>query len=365
MLYCNRGPERPPLRASALNRLRRRRERLPTEGPQTEASASQASERHLMEVLRENPAAFRGIEPESRPDFTGRVRFAIAAFHFIGTVVSLGFAGGLASRPAIARPAIARPAIARPAITTTVPLPPPRPHEIASPQKTTNAEPSEPSACRLRLSPDLAIAPSLPPITGPDDCGATDVVRLEGVLLPDRTRVTVTPPAILRCTMAEAVVGWVRQAAAPRALDLGSPLRVVENLASFDCRPRNGATGAKISEHGKANALDLISLRLANGRVLELTDPHVPKDFREDLRRHACSQFTTVLGPGSDGFHEDHIHVDLLQRQGGYRICQWDVREPAEAASVSTPPTVPLPPTRPPTDSSRRKMDREARPSSN
>jgi hypothetical protein len=46
-----------------------------------------------------------------------------------------------------------------------------------------------------------------------------------------------------------------------------------------------------------------------------------------------CARFTTVLGPGSDGYHEDHVHVDLAERRGGYRICEWDVRDPAPAAA--------------------------------
>jgi hypothetical protein len=35
-----------------------------------------------------------------------------------------------------------------------------------------------------------------------------------------------------------------------------------------------------------------------------------------------------VLGPGSDGYHEEHIHLDQAERRNGFRICQWDVREP-------------------------------------
>jgi hypothetical protein len=147
----------------------------------------------------------------------------------------------------------------------------------------------------------------------------------------------------------------VREEAAPRALDLGSPLKAVENLTSFDCRGRNGTAGAKLSEHGKANALDIHSLRLANGKVVELTDPLVPRDFREGLRKSACAQFTTVLGPGSDGSHEDHIHVDLLARRGGYRICEWDVREPEEAPYAPAPMNgVPLPRARPALDARNR-----------
>ena len=236
------------------------------------------------------------------------------------------------------------------AAAQSIPMPRPRPPSAPA------AEPSialEPSACRLRLTPEIAIAPSLPPITGPGECGAPDVVRLEAIHLPDQSSVAVVPPAILRCTMAEAVASWVREEAAPRALELGSPLRSVVNLASYDCRGRNNIPGAKISEHGKGNALDIHALRLADGRTVELTDPKVSKDFRDELRASVCVRFTTVLGPGSDGYHEDHVHVDLAERRGGYRICEWDVREPAPAAPVlagegrALPETVPLPRERP------------------
>jgi Extensin-like protein C-terminus len=41
-----------------------------------------------------------------------------------------------------------------------------------------------------------------------------------------------------------------------------------------------------------------------------------------------CARFSTVLGPGSDGYHEDHIHLDLMERHNNYRICQWNVWDP-------------------------------------
>jgi hypothetical protein len=225
-----------------------------------------------------------------------------------------------------------------------VPLPPPRPAPAAAepaPEPAT-AEVAPPSACRLRLTADLAVAPSLPPIIGPGECGAPDVVRLEAVMLADGSRVAIMPPAVLRCSMAEAIVGWVREEAAPRALDLGSALKAIENFDSFECRGRNRIPGAKLSEHGKANALDIRSLKLASGQVVHLTDPLIAKDFRDGLRTTVCSRFTTVLGPGSDGYHEDHVHVDLAERRGGYRICEWDVREPAAPALAAVADTVPV-----------------------
>jgi hypothetical protein len=226
-----------------------------------------------------------------------------------------------------------------------VPLPRPRPEPPVAVSSDEPGAPEEaaPSACRLRLTAALATAPSLPPITGPGECGAPDVVRLEAVVLPDQSRVAIAPAAVLRCTMAEAIVSWVREEAAPRALELGSPLRTLANLASFDCRGRNNILGAKLSEHGKGNALDIRALRLADGRMVALTDPLVPKDFREGLRQSACARFMTVLGPGSDGYHEDHVHVDLAERRGGYRICEWDVREPPDTPPAVVADTVPVP----------------------
>jgi hypothetical protein len=246
---------------------------------------------------------------------------------------------------------------------TSVPLPRARPVQAPPPPADANAEdagltdaeepqgPPPPSACRLRLTSDLAVAPSLPPITGPGNCGAPDVVRLEAVLLADGSRIGINPPAVLRCTMAEAVVGWVREEAAPRVLKLGAALRTIENFDSFDCRGRNRIPGAQLSEHGKANALDVRALRLVNGKLIDPTDPDVAKDFREGLRASVCARFTTVLGPGSDGYHENHVHMDLAERRGGYRLCHWDVREPAPPPIALGPEVadtnVPLPRPRP------------------
>ena len=228
-----------------------------------------------------------------------------------------------------------------------VPLPRPRPFSGVTGTPTPPPKPEAlPSACRLRLTSELAIAPSLPPIEGPGECGAPDLVRLEAVVLDDLTRVTITPPATLRCTMAEAIVEFVRADAAPLTRELGGVLRALQNFDSYDCRGRNRVAGARTSEHGKGNALDVRGFTLTSGRSIELTDPHVPRDFREKLRKNICARFTTVLGPGSDGYHENHIHMDLAERRSGWRSCSWDVRD-LEPAAPAAAAAVPLPPPRP------------------
>jgi hypothetical protein len=222
---------------------------------------------------------------------------------------------------------------------------PPAPGNGAHPS---HDDPPEPqiSACRARLTADIAIVQSLAPLVGPGECGAPDVVRLEAIVLPDGARVAMSPVPTMRCTMAEAVAHWVREDVAPLSADLGSVLKTIESFDSYDCRGRNRVVGAKLSEHGKANALDVRALKLASGKVADLTDAAVSSSVRESLRKSACTRFTTVLGPGSDGYHENHIHVDLAERHNNYRICQWDIRLPpgAEAAQAANTPPASAPP---------------------
>jgi hypothetical protein len=186
----------------------------------------------------------------------------------------------------------------------------------------------QPSACRLALTEDIAIAPSIPAIHGPGACGGDDLVRLEAVVLPDKHQVSLSPAATLRCGMAAAIADWVRTDIAPFASQLGSEVATLDNFDSFECRGRNGIAGAPLSEHGRANALDVHAFRLADGRSIALTDRDVPRSFREDVLHSACTRFMTVLGPGSDWYHEDHIHIDLMERHNNYKICQWNVWDP-------------------------------------
>jgi hypothetical protein len=238
------------------------------------------------------------------------------------------------------------------AVAEEVPLPRPRPplwiepqsfREAAGPDFNSADVSSEPTECDKRILTIAAVEP-LPRLIGPDACGGSDMLRLAAALRPDGTRIEIKPAPVLRCEFAESVAAWLRDEVAPRIDKLGASLRTVETYDDFECRGRNRVTGAKLSEHGKGNAVDLRSFALADGRSIGLTDTSVAKEFREEIRDSACHRFTTVLGPGSDAQHESHIHLDLIERAKGYRMCQWDVREPAKTEVAAQ---VPLPPPRP------------------
>ena len=224
-----------------------------------------------------------------------------------------------------------------------VPLPKPRPAEAPAPaaqrpadapapaeaeKDAGRAEPPPPSACRLALTEEIAIAPSIADIHGAGGCGGEDLVRLEAIVLPNRHQVAVKPAATLRCKMASAIADWIRTDVAPLAAGLGSEPALLDNFDSYECRGFNRVPGAHLSEHGRANALDVRAIKLANGQSIGLTDRNQPRELRENVLHSVCARFMTVLGPGSDWYHEDHIHLDLMERHNNYKICQWNVWDP-------------------------------------
>jgi hypothetical protein len=296
------GPHRPKLRRAAL--------RAPAPLPKPRPAEAPAIEPEKPAVAKQTPAP---AEPEKPAERAAAALPASAPFP--------------KPRPAEA-PAIEpeKPAVAKQT---------PAPAEPEKPSERTAAAPPPPSACRQALTEEIAIAPSIPDINGPGGCGGADLVRLEAVVLPDKHRVAVKPAAILRCTMASAIADWIRTDMVPVAASLGSVISDLDNFDSYECRGRNRVAGAQLSEHGRANALDVRDLKLADGQSISLTDRAVSREVRENVLHSVCARFTTVLGPGSDGYHEDHIHLDLMERHNNYKICQWNVWDPL-------PPIAPL-----------------------
>ena len=142
-------------------------------------------------------------------------------------------------------------------------------------------------------------------------------------------RVHLRPVATLRCNMIPAVERWVRQVIEPEARrHYGVPVAELKVGSSYACRPRNNQSGAKLSEHGRANALDISAFTLADGRTVTVKqgwngDPR-DRSFLRAVHAGACREFYTVLGPNADAFHHDHFHVDLARhgRDGQLVVCR-------------------------------------------
>jgi hypothetical protein len=169
----------------------------------------------------------------------------------------------------------------------------------------------------------VELSVSVSGLSGDALCGDIAPVRLSAVRLPDGGRVELRPAAVARCEKALAFARWVRDDLADAVRYAGGRLERVEIAASYTCRPRNNVSGARLSEHGIANAIDVGALVLDKGRRITIDDKNAPAVLLAEMRRSACERFTTVLGPGSDAAHQHHLHVDLARRRGGYRMCQW------------------------------------------
>ena len=261
----------------------------------------------------------------------------VLAFCTVGTGVLTTSAWAQAARAAQAVP-LPRP---RPFIPPTPPwmmpaVPEPRSFkEAAGPDFDGAGITAKPTDCNRRLE-KIATIELIPRLVGPGTCGGGDIVRLDAVLIAGGKRVEIKAAPHLRCPMAEQLALWLREDAVPRLAAAGAALRALEVYESFECRGRNRKMMGKVSEHGKANAVDLKGFTFTDNRYFHLTDLMAAKDLRTSIREGICARFSTVLGPGSDGYHEEHIHLDQAERRNGFRICQWEVREP--------PPPPPPPP---------------------
>lgn len=161
---------------------------------------------------------------------------------------------------------------------------------------------------------------------GPSVCGTERPFELAAVA---DGRVRLKPAALLRCPMIPQVERWVRESAIPAArYYFGSDLVEISIAGSYSCRPMNHVSGAKLSEHGYANALDVSGFTLANGRKITLkrhwNGDAAEQGFLRAVRRGSCPHFSTVLSPDYNRAHHDHFHFDLARRgaDGLKRICK-------------------------------------------
>jgi hypothetical protein len=201
-----------------------------------------------------------------------------------------------------------------------VPLPPERPAEAARAPAPTAPPPPEPddTACREALTAmEVKVEPAAPLRDGA--CGAAAPLRLTG--LPGGVKVD--PPATVTCRVAQALAPWTRDSLLPEALKRErGPMRQLQIGTSYECRNRNRSANGPISEHAYANGVDVHGFRFENG-ALAVGAPEGDGDgYVQAVRQAACAVFATVIGPGTDAEHADHLHLDMRARRNNYRICQ-------------------------------------------
>jgi hypothetical protein len=153
--------------------------------------------------------------------------------------------------------------------------------------------------------------------------------------------VAVTPAATLACPIVSALDRWLADSVQPAAQRwFGARVVEIKQISAYSCRGMNGNSRAHISEHAFGNALDIAAFTLSDGRRITVKDgwKGMPEEqgFLRDIQGAACQQFNTVLAPGSNVYHYDHIHVDLMRRASRRVICQPSATSGEEVASRAT-----------------------------
>jgi hypothetical protein len=201
----------------------------------------------------------------------------------------------------------------------TEPVQPPPPPQIMA------EDPQAYSQCLKALTEAGATFTEKSRIDDGDGCGIDKPVEVSAIL----PNIALSPKGTLRCEAALELSKWVKTVVIPtaeQALPDKGKLTAVDQASTYICRKRNSASVGKISEHARGNAVDIAALSFEKGKVAmtiaQEKNPTMDGAFQRTLNASACLYFTTVLAPGSDETHMDHMHLDLIQRSHDARYCR-------------------------------------------
>lgn len=197
--------------------------------------------------------------------------------------------------------------------------------DVVAPRSSSRSPYPMPPRAETTYQPPLRAAPparsAAAPVQSPVPIGRSAIAALGPV--------EIKPAATLACPMVSALDRWIIDSVQPAARRwFRQPVVEIRQISAYSCRGMNGQAGARISEHAFGNALDISSFTLADGRKITVKNgwrgSPEEQGFLRDVQGAACEQFNTVLAPGSNRFHYDHFHFDLMRRRSANRICNPD-----------------------------------------
>ena len=202
------------------------------------------------------------------------------------------------------------PGIAPGVTPSAAPLPDDIPDDAVLPNRAYPPQRAQPAPV---YQPPQRSAPALGPARAPQMVAASPA--------------TLTPAATLACPLVSALDRWMSDGVQPAAVRwFGSQVVEIKQISSYSCRGMVGSGGSSISEHAFGNAIDIAAFTFADGRRVTVQEGWhgTPEEqgFLRDVHLAACDNFSTVLAPGYNAAHYNHIHVDLMRRASGDRPCR-------------------------------------------
>lgn len=182
------------------------------------------------------------------------------------------------------------------------------------------------ATCTATLKRQGVVFDPLPPVDDADDpaCGIALPLKVQEI----RPGIALNPDTVLSCEATLALSRWIERVVLPAAevLPERGGVTGLAHGSAYVCRPRDIDAEGRISEHSRGTAIDIMGITFADGSTLPIEprerDGTLEEAFQDAIRAGACLSFTTVLGPGTDADHADHLHFDVKERRGGFRLCQ-------------------------------------------
>jgi extensin-like protein len=218
------------------------------------------------------------------------------------------------------RPVDLNPSGTAPGVTpSAAPLPDDIPDDAVLPERSYPPQRAQPAP--LYQSPQRT-APVYQPQRGAPALGPARMPQMVAA-----SPATLTPAATLACPLVSALDRWMNDGVQPAAMRwFGSQVVEIKQISSYSCRGMVGSGGSGISEHAFGNAIDIAAFTFADGRRVTVQEGWhgAPEEqgFLRDVHLAACNNFNTVLAPGYNAAHYNHIHVDLMRRASGDRPCR-------------------------------------------
>ena len=144
----------------------------------------------------------------------------------------------------------------------------PRPDEV-SPGSAWSSQEIEAAQARctaLLGGLDFVAVPETPIREG-HECGTAAPMKL--ISIGKSPQIAHSPPPTVTCDLIAAQHKWLHRDVQPLARrHLGAPVIRIEAMSSYSCRKAYGRAGGRLSEHGRANALDIRAFTTARAETV-------------------------------------------------------------------------------------------------
>ena len=145
------------------------------------------------------------------------------------------------------------------------------------------------SQCNALLAGVSAVTTPVEPLRH-GECGAPAPVEV--ISIGSNPQVTLSTPVVMTCAMVVGLHNWLKSDVQPAARAmLGSPVVRLEVMSSYSCRNAYGRKNSRLSEHGRANAIDIGAFMTQQGENVDVLTywGHTERELRAQIAASAAA----------------------------------------------------------------------------